>query len=144
MGINRSEAEARLQRALMAWRRVAERVRATAQVRRAEEPNHDRASCPVCVRHGPCVYVDAVIVPEKDLIALADGFDLMALLWSELEAATAGAGPDVAIMRVRVCADTDPGETMVHCACGCARPANRPHGWRRPEPSMAALPNPSG
>jgi hypothetical protein len=64
-----------MQRALAAWRRVARRSA------------------------GKCVSVDAVLVSEADLVLvseadleiIADGFDLMAQLWSELEGAEAPA-----------------------------------------------------
>lgn len=66
MSINRPDAQARLTAALQAWRRVVACVGAQA---------------PRSVQLTP----QTTIVRNDDLEALADGFDLMAALWTELE-----------------------------------------------------------
>lgn len=70
MSINRTDAQRRLTAALMAWRGVAA-ARATQARVDSEIP--------------PAFRLAGVHVTDGQLDALADGFDLMAALWTELE-----------------------------------------------------------
>lgn len=73
MAINRADAEARLHRSLNAWRSVVASVRDDA----------NKVPIPGTRKPGLIVSLDA-------LEDLADGFDLMSELWTELEAASNG------------------------------------------------------
>jgi hypothetical protein len=39
--------------------------------------------------------------------------------------------PGPILVRAKVCAETDPGDTVTLCECGAYRPIRRAHGWRR-------------